>query len=124
MKRLTAKAYDLHERNQYCSERCTDVYLASDVDAMFAKDSLRTREHNILVAENRAQAARIAELELSVKQCGAGAMCCHQAARIEQLENALSDLHALVLGECPSLLNDDSGGCGELDIRIRSLMER
>lgn len=42
--------------------------------------------------------------------------------RVQQLEAALSDLHAMVWGECPSLLNEDSGGSGDLDITIRDLL--
>ncbi len=34
----------------------------------------------------------------------------------------LSDLHAMVWGECPSLLDEDSGGCGRLDVEIRAAL--
>lgn len=43
--------------------------------------------------------------------------------RIRALEKALEELHAMVRGECPRLLNEDSGGSAELDLRIRSLLE-
>jgi hypothetical protein len=33
---------------------------------------------------------------------------------------ALKELHALVWGECPSLLNEDSGGSARLDMEIRN----
>lgn len=36
----------------------------------------------------------------------------------DKLAEALRELRALVRGECPSLLNEDSGGNGELDIEI------
>ena len=36
------------------------------VAALHAKDSIRTREHNLLVAENRSQAAEIAALRAEV----------------------------------------------------------
>lgn len=39
-------------------------------------------------------------------------------------EAALSELHAQVRGECPSLLNEDSGGDGELDLEIEELLIR
>lgn len=42
--------------------------------------------------------------------------------RIKALEAALRDLHAMVWGECPSLLNEDSGGSGHLDTTIRDLL--
>ncbi|MGB3070935.1 MAG: hypothetical protein WBC18_20450 [Ottowia sp.] len=35
----------------------------------------------------------------------------------------LSELHALVWGECPSLLNEDSGGNSALDLRIRDCIQ-
>lgn len=34
----------------------------------------------------------------------------------------LSDLHALVEGECPSLLNEDSGGDAALAVKIEELL--
>jgi hypothetical protein len=34
----------------------------------------------------------------------------------------LRDLHALVKGECPSLLNEDSGGDADLDLRIKAAL--
>lgn len=36
-----------------------------------------------------------------------------------ELLGLLQDLHALVWGECPSLLNEDSGGNSALDMKIR-----
>ncbi|AZS78811.1 hypothetical protein ELS24_10365 [Achromobacter spanius] len=36
---------------------------------------------------------------------------------------ALQDLHALVWGECPSLLNEDSGGNSALDMQVREAIE-
>lgn len=34
----------------------------------------------------------------------------------------LKELHAMVWGECPSLLNEDSGGSAHLDLRIRAAL--
>jgi hypothetical protein len=34
----------------------------------------------------------------------------------------LAELHALVWGECPALLNEDSGGCARLDMNIRAAL--
>lgn len=39
-----------------------------------------------------------------------------------RLKDSLRDLHALVKGECPSLLNEDSGGDGELDLKIEAAL--
>ena len=44
--------------------------------------------------------------------------------RLTELRDCLSELHALVWGECPSLLNEDSGGDSELDLRIRAAVAR
>lgn len=44
--------------------------------------------------------------------------------QVQALVAALSDLHTLVWGECPSLLNEDSGGDAQLDLRIRELLAR
>lgn len=39
-------------------------------------------------------------------------------ARMAALEKALRELRALVKGECPSLLDEDSGGDSRLDMEI------
>lgn len=41
-----------------------------------------------------------------------------QAMQIERLRTLLSELLAVVRGECPSLLDEDSDGFGDLAIRI------
>jgi hypothetical protein len=41
-------------------------------------------------------------------------------AQRDALLVALKELHALVWGECSSLLNEDSGGDGRLDMAIRA----
>ena len=40
------------------------------------------------------------------------------------LREALSELYALVKGECPSLLNEDSGGDARLDMQIQEALSR
>lgn len=42
--------------------------------------------------------------------------------RVIKLENALRELHEMVWAECHSLLNEDSGGDVNLDMRIRELL--
>lgn len=39
-----------------------------------------------------------------------------------RLRAALTELHAMVWGECPSLLDEDSGGCARLDSEILSAL--
>ena len=40
-----------------------------------------------------------------------------------RLRAALEELHAMVWGECPSLLNEDSGGNARLDLEIRAALK-
>lgn len=42
----------------------------------------------------------------------------------ERLREALKELHAMVKGECPSLLDEDSGGNARLDMQIEQAIER
>ena len=41
---------------------------------------------------------------------------------LREVANELSNLHALVWGECPSLLNEDSGGDSAQDMAIRDAL--
>lgn len=43
-------------------------------------------------------------------------------ARVKVLEEALRELYAMIKGECPSLLNEDSGGNARLDMAIESAL--
>jgi len=42
---------------------------------------------------------------------------------LRKTANALENLHAMVWGECPSLLNEDSGGSAHLDMEIKEALE-
>lgn len=42
---------------------------------------------------------------------------------ISRLREALAELYALVKGECPSLLNEDSGGDAKLALEIEGLLK-
>jgi hypothetical protein len=50
-----------------------------------------------------------------------------RTARVEEAlrktANALENLHAMVWGECPSLLNEDSGGSAHADMAIKDALE-
>lgn len=48
----------------------------------------------------------------------------HEALELEnrELRNALSGLHILVLGECPSILNEDSGGDYLMALEVERLL--
>lgn len=57
-----------------------------------------------------------------------GTMECLEAAQKVQAENErlrhlLRDLHALVWGECPSLLDEDSGGDSKLALEVDAAMK-
>ena len=41
---------------------------------------------------------------------------------VSELQNALQDLYRLVIGECPSLLDEDSGGDINLAMKIEELL--
>jgi hypothetical protein len=41
-----------------------------------------------------------------------------------ELIAVLEELHAMVRGECPSLLNEDSGGNAQLDLKITELLQK
>lgn len=42
----------------------------------------------------------------------------------DELLNCLQNLHATVWGECPSLLNEDSGGNSSLDMQIIDIIAK
>jgi hypothetical protein len=42
--------------------------------------------------------------------------------RVAELRSVLQELHGMVWGECPSLLNEDSGGSAHLDVRINAAL--
>lgn len=46
-----------------------------------------------------------------------------QRQEIARLREALRELHAVVNGECPSLLNEDSGGDARLALEIEELLK-
>ena len=45
-----------------------------------------------------------------------------QEIKLSSCRAALSELYAMVQGECPSLLNEDSGGTARLDIAIQEAL--
>lgn len=48
----------------------------------------------------------------------------HLFAAAPELFAALEELYAVVKGECPSLLNEDSGGDAELSLEIESVLTK
>lgn len=77
----------------------------------------------------REQAAEIERLHGEYAEKWAEANGWKAFAEITQAQLAttralLQELHAMVLGECPSLLQEDSGGCADIDIRITDALEK
>lgn len=64
----------------------------------------------------------IAFKDLDAQIADQAATIAAQAARTEEAMDCLSALVAVVRGECPSLLNEDSGGDAELSLRIDALL--
>lgn len=116
------------------------VVLASDFERLQSAltaakayaDDMEARYHT---AHERLTAAqqRIAELERDLENERArGIHTCHDQCerplcvaqrRIAELRGCLAELTALVNGESPALLNEDSGGDGELAVRIDNALE-
>ena len=63
--------------------------------------------------------------QVTTSTCG-----CHKTTvellvdQVDDLLAALTELHAMVWGESPSLLNEDSGGCARLDMAIRAAIAK
>ena len=64
--------------------------------------------------------ASLAGCKIAIQQAWASSR--ERAARITALTEVLTELHAMVVGECPSLLNEDSGGNGELSCQINDIL--
>ena len=78
--------------------------------------------------------------ETFCSQCGAGfgpgmhgySHCDHHPGPVRDKLNALApemasclrELYAMVMGECPSLLDEDSGGNARLEIAIRDIIAK
>ena len=86
------------------------------------KQKLRAKE---LQAENAALREKIASMEQEWLDDRNDMLAKVEALQAENvtLWAALSELAALVLGECPSLLDEDSGGNSRLAIEIEDLLK-
>lgn len=82
--------------------------IQDSISGLEPDDTVITNEEvNCLIATIDAHDARIAE----------------QDRRIRALESVLQELNAQVWGECPSLLNEDSGGDGRLAVEIDKVLK-
>lgn len=73
-----------------------------------------------LATENMRLQAEVARLKN--ERWGACPEYHDMRAKIARLQAALRELHATVEGECPSLLNEDSGGNARLALEIGDLL--
>jgi hypothetical protein len=77
-------------------------------------------KHVVLAEENAELRAKLVALESVADQALASMR--EATAREAVLRDALEELHAGVCGECPSLLNEDSGGDARLDAAIEAAL--
>lgn len=110
--------------------------LLAELSALEARCAGLERERDALQADLDALRAHLnCGLKCSCRDCtlnGSEHPCKCEQKYCEELDNsqdklaaaveALRELHALVLGECPSLLNEDSGGCSRLDMEIDAIL--
>lgn len=75
---------------------------------------------NAIVDRLRVEIAEIATLRATVDQ--QQARITEFEARCATLTAALEELYATVKGECPSLLNEDSGGSAQLDAQVSAAL--
>ncbi len=78
----------------------------------------------VVRAFNQIINAKINEASVDIPPVSRSASKEDAASELKEACVLLKELHAMVWGECPSLLNEDSGGCSRLDIEITTLLER
>jgi hypothetical protein len=113
------------------SGEAVDVYLSiPHLQLMVAHERLRRERAEASLAAARQRIAAL-ESELETERAR-GIHTCHDQCqrplcvaqrRIAELRGCLAELTALVNGESPALLNEDSGGDGELAVRIDNALE-
>ena len=92
----------------------------TDVDAAASELRRLHAENATLTDSNIAKADRIDRLGEMVERLTA--QRAEDEKLLREVANELSNLHALVWGECPSLLNEDSGGDSAQDMAIRDAL--
>lgn len=88
----------------------------NDLDYMQQQMIYAARKHVLAQAESII-------VSLESETASQRALIEQQAKEIAGLRDALRELHAIVKGECPSLLNEDSGGDAKLAIEIEALLK-
>ena len=64
----------------------------------------------------------VAETYSAYEKIALGKIIGKAGDEINRLRAALRELHATVIGECPSLLDEDSGGSARLALEIEDLL--
>lgn len=130
--------FDYHDKGEKCEyERYVPASALTAAQQRIA-DLKRLWEIDLtaltqVIAERDAAQQRITDLERDLENERArGIHTCHDQCqrplcvaqrRIAELRGCLAELTALVNGESPALLNEDSGGDGELAVRIDNALE-
>ena len=105
------------EQRKFCCAECLLDLVASERAAATAACAAHVEEH-ISRAVGRAWIAE--EIRALSPEGWVGV----RREDLTELHESLAELHALVVGECPRLLDEDSGGDAGLDIRIRAALAR
>jgi hypothetical protein len=107
-KNETTKYYQLAE--QYDQAATGWAEANATVSRLLAE---KTEQSRFVEAENAALKTRVQEQESEF------------ARRTVELGNAIAllrEMRALIIGECPALLDEDRGGLGELDLRLAAFL--
>ncbi|MGX9694445.1 hypothetical protein ACTJNK_29180 [Achromobacter anxifer] len=96
-----------------------DLILTGDLESLLWKLKGVHEAEEVRMALYNARQAILAAEEYS--DCAPPASAQDDAK--DETQELLQELHALVWGECPSLLNEDSGGNSALDMRIRDAID-
>ena len=96
------------ERELAEEKRMRNIYFT---DLVKADDRIRKLEMELIESDND-----------RLRAIGLYDSCKAELAAARSATDALRELHVMVWGECPSLLNEDSGGDAALDLKIRELI--
>lgn len=117
---------ECQEAASYLADYKSDLTLArGEQNIMLAQLVKFARDYSRVVSERNALVQELNTVRLQWQQelAAADARTTKAEAERNELRNTLGELFALVHGECPSLLNEDSGGDSRLDMTVRKILE-
>lgn len=115
-KEVVDKLNDYHRENAQLKAELAQAKLSYD-GAVAAHHEAKSQYRDLIEAHRRELAGWEAAHVALDRELG------ESKAREERLREALRALHALVKGECPSLLREDSGGDAVLDCAIEAVLK-